>query len=123
MATSRTLLIPILLLGLAQPVTATTSFADPKSEDQPLTFEETLRGLWEKMGPELEKLKRDMEPALEDALKLLEPFSAMDDPRNYQMPEILPNGDIIIRRREDAPDYVPRSTPEATPDPEKPIKT
>jgi hypothetical protein len=40
-------------------------------------------------------------------------LGAIDDPRHYQMPEILPNGDIIIRRREDAPALGPEEAPGA----------
>ena len=36
---------------------------------------------------------------------MMESFGAMGDPRHYHLPEVLPNGDIIMRRREDAPAY------------------
>lgn len=99
------------------------SKADPADEGSTLSLENAFRGLWEKLGPELEDLRREMEPALEDALKLIEPFSAMDDPRHYRLPEVLPNGDIIIRRRDDAPDFVPPDRRDPVPELDGSIKT
>ncbi len=73
-----------------------------------------MRGLMSEMAPALEEfegLAREFEPALERFVAEMGPamaglMSAIDDIRNYQTPEILDNGDIIIRRREDAPPYV-----------------
>uniref|UniRef100_UPI004047480D hypothetical protein n=1 Tax=Yoonia sp. TaxID=2212373 RepID=UPI004047480D len=72
-----------------------------------------LRGLLEEMEPAIEDLKgmgeemsdtmaqwgAQMGPALADLM------ARIDDMRNYDAPEILPNGDIIIRRKPDAPVY------------------
>lgn len=85
--------------------------------------EDGLRDLWEQLEPQLKELQRDMQPALEESLRLMEQFRAMDDPRHYQMPEVMPNGDIIIRRREDAPPYEAPETPETGPQPDGSIKT
>ncbi|QBY01063.1 AAA+ family ATPase [Rhodophyticola sp. CCM32] len=61
----------------------------------------------------LEGLRDEMTPMLEDIRPFLEhemlPFmqglaEAMDDLTAYHPPERLPNGDILIRRRDDAPD-------------------
>ena len=41
----------------------------------------------------MESLVQEMEPALQDLTGLLEDFDA------YHLPEVLPNGDIIIRRK------------------------
>ncbi|MCO4847137.1 MAG: hypothetical protein KC448_04095 [Yoonia sp.] len=67
-----------------------------------------LRGLMNDMEPVLDdmgeamtQLGAEMGPAF---TKLL---SQIDDMRNYDAPEILPNGDIIMRRRDDAPIYDP----------------
>jgi hypothetical protein len=60
----------------------------------------------------LEGLREEMEPMLEEIQPFLEeemlPFmqglaDAMDDMTAYHPPERLPNGDIIIRRRDDMP--------------------
>ena len=72
-----------------------------------------LRGLLEEMEPAIEDLKgmgeemsdtmaqwgAQLGPALADLM------ARIDDMRNYDAPEILPNGDIIIRRKPDAPVY------------------
>lgn len=59
-------------------------------------------GMAEDIAPALDMLASEMGPALMELMKTL------DSVRYYQAPEILPNGDIIIRRREDAPVYVPQ---------------
>ena len=60
---------------------------------------------------QLDRALRDMmegvQPTLEEALEYMRSFGAIDDPRHYELPELLPNGDIIIRRREDAPAFRP----------------
>jgi len=70
-----------------------------------------LRGLMSEMEPaiddlksmtdEMAKLGETMGPALVALM------AQIDDIRNYAQPEVLPNGDIIIRRRSDASPYVP----------------
>ena len=53
----------------------------------------------------LRQMLDDLKPALTEMFRLMESFEGIDDPRHYQLPEVLPNGDIIIRRRPDAPKY------------------
>ena len=65
---------------------------------------EGLEGMARELGPQLRDFAGAMGPALRDMLDEVEDWSA------YHPPERLPNGDIIIRRREDAPQ------PEAEPD-------
>ena len=60
-----------------------------------------LEGLADEVGPAMRLLADEMGPRLAEIL------STIDDIRNYDAPEILPNGDIIIRRRTDAPVYEP----------------
>lgn len=62
-----------------------------------------LRGSLEEMGPQLGEFVLTMGPALSDLLNQVDDFS------NYQPPEFLPNGDIIIRRKPDAPLWLPQS--------------
>lgn len=59
-------------------------------------------GLAGELEPALELLATEMGPAL------MELIQTLDSVRYYERPEILPNGDIIIRRSPDAPDYEPR---------------
>lgn len=67
-----------------------------------------LRGFLDEIEPKMDEIQRglgdaakDLGPALDKLLTLF------DDFRNYEAPERLPNGDIIIRRRPDAPPPVP----------------
>lgn len=63
-----------------------------------------LQGLAETMGPAMRSFMQEIGPALGDILDEVKDFSA------YHAPEILPNGDIIMRKRiPDAPgsDAVP----------------
>lgn len=55
-------------------------------------MEPALRGMQEDFGMAL----REMEPALRDLAAMI------GDLKNYHPPEILPNGDIIIRRKSPA---------------------
>ncbi len=59
-----------------------------------------LRGMIDQMEPALEDAQKafeGMEPALRDLL------AKIDDIRNYDAPEVLANGDILIRRKAGAP--------------------
>lgn len=79
-----------------------------------------FRGLMNELEPALddfEEMARDLEPRFEmlaDEMgpALMELFQTLDSVRYYDAPEILPNGDIIIRRSPDAPEYAPRSIPD-----------
>lgn len=55
-------------------------------------LEPALEGL-EDLGPSLREFAQSMGPALADLMAEIEDWSA------YHPPEMLPNGDIIIRRR------------------------
>ena len=66
-----------------------------------------------------EGFRQELEPALEgmgDALTEMKPamdsiMGMIDDMTNYQMPEMLENGDIIIRRKPEAPPVEPPAAP------------
>ena len=60
-----------------------------------------LQDFADQAGPRMRELTEQMGPALADILALIDSLD------NYTPPEILPNGDIIIRRTPDAPTYVP----------------
>ncbi|SLN39584.1 hypothetical protein [Pseudooctadecabacter jejudonensis] len=74
-----------------------------------------FRGLMSEMEPAIDEFS-DMAQELEPALELLatemgpalmELVRTLDSVRYYEAPEILPNGDIIIRRSPDAPEFTP----------------
>ncbi len=85
-----------------------------------------LRGLADQAEPKLRALQEDVEPRLRALQNGIEPMllglkDRIDDLANYQAPEVLENGDIILRRRPDAPDWPlePRSPkPRIQPGPE-----
>lgn len=63
---------------------------------------EGFAGLAEKMGPAMRNFARQMGPALGDILEKVEDWDA------YEPPKMLPNGDIIIKRKpEPEPDQAP----------------
>ena len=56
-----------------------------------------LQGMADDMGPALRNFAAEMGPKLSALLDEIEDWSV------YEAPEVLPNGDIIIRRKPDAP--------------------
>jgi hypothetical protein len=70
----------------------------------------------EGLGPQLRDFAEQMGPALGELMEEVRDWSA------YHPPEVLPNGDIIIRRKEpeppDPPEELDREDPEDTPDAE-----
>jgi hypothetical protein len=81
-----------------------------------------MRGLMTEAQPALDEMGKaleEMKPAL-DALgeeigpKITQLFAIVDDFTNYDMPVMLPNGDILIRRTAPLP---PKSLPEGEPTP------
>ncbi len=54
---------------------------------------EDLRGLADQFGPALQSFMQEMGPALADLAAQVQDWSV------YETPEMLPNGDIIIRRK------------------------
>jgi hypothetical protein len=72
-----------------------------------------LEGLMEDMRPMLDEVRPFFE---EELVPLLERMGELvDDLSHYELPERLPNGDIIIRRSEDAPPFEPEAGPEPEP--------
>ena len=63
-------------------------------EDIPGQVEQALRGLIDRM-----------KPMVDDATDLMDVLGEIDSPQHYDKPVILPNGDILIRRSPDAPEW------------------
>lgn len=89
--------LPLLLCLTLAPAWAQDS---PEPEEGPSLMERGaelfLRGLMDEMDPalrEMEDALRGMEPELRQLIEMI------GDLRNYEAPEKLPNGDIIIRRK------------------------
>ena len=66
---------------------------------------EDLQGLADRFGPSMNSFLQEMGPALGNLADEIKDWSA------YHPPEILPNGDIIIRKKQ--PDVAEEETPEA----------
>jgi len=62
---------------------------------------EDFRDFADELGPTMRLFAEEMGPALAELM------AQVDDLTNYAAPEFLPNGDIIIRRKPDAPEYLP----------------
>lgn len=60
-----------------------------------------LQNFAEDFGPRLQIFTQEMGPAFADLL------DQIDDLAHYEAPIFMPNGDIIMRRREDAPVFQP----------------
>lgn len=61
-----------------------------------------LQGWAETVGPAMKSFIDEMGPALSDMMDEVKDWS------RYETPEMLPNGDIIIRRKPDDPDTDPQ---------------
>lgn len=87
--------------------------SDWERDEIPERLDEALRGL-------LDRVK----PTLEDMFDVLGVLDQIDSPTNYQKPEILPNGDILIRRTPDAPEWRPDADdePDNEPEPGSPLE-
>ena len=86
-----------LAIGLATGLTVAPAHSQSGPELRlPETLDRALRDMMERM-----------KPTLDEFFETLEIFDQIDGLENYQPPEILPNGDIIIRRRDDAPLWQP----------------
>lgn len=116
----------VLMIGAVSAALATPAFAQEDSgkslmeqgaelffeglrEEMSPTLEELL-GLAQKFGPAMQSFFEEMGPALADLAAEIEDWSL------YEAPEILPNGDIIIRKK---PPQEPSDEPdqaEETPD-------
>lgn len=72
------------------------------SEMEPALRE--LEGLAEEIEPALRSFAQEMGPALQSLLDEVEDWSV------YEPPVVLPNGDILLKRKPDAP--APRPLPE-----------
>ena len=71
---------------------------------------EEFGGLADEFGPALRGFADEMGPKLAEILGQVEDWSA------YEVPEILPNGDIIIRRKADRP--LPKPEDKSAPAPQ-----
>ena len=105
-----------LVIVLAATVGLLTSTAKADST-LPDALKELERQAEDLLGPEARKAVESLLPMIETLMERLP--VVIDNLPNYEVPEILPNGDIIIRRKR----KLPRIDPEAPPMPDGGIKT
>lgn len=116
------LLIPLLGLSLLQPLPSVAQEPAPEAEEAPGNTDlmrEGLRLLFEGLSGGLDETMDQMGEAAEEAAPKLRDFVArmgpalvealgkVGDLANYEAPVVLPNGDILIKRKDEAPDYLP----------------
>lgn len=89
-----------LCLNLALPVQA-DGIDNPPQTERPDGFfgliDRMLRGFFDDMDPHLREMERSLEAAEPELRRFL---GQLRDMVEYEAPEILPNGDILIRRRQ-----------------------
>lgn len=101
--------------SIALALAITTSAASAQEDEGTSLMEEGaklfFRGLMDEMEPalrELEGLAKDMEPAIRSFAEEMGPalrdlMEQVEDWSAYDPPVVLPNGDILLRRKQDAP--------------------
>ncbi|KIN71637.1 hypothetical protein [Sulfitobacter guttiformis] len=100
--------VSLVSLALATPLQAQDDPPSLMERGAQLFFE----GLMEEMSPALKDMAKLMEeagPALQDFMTQIGPklrgvLEEVEDWSVYEAPEVLPNGDVIIRRKPDVPE-------------------
>ncbi|SNT72616.1 hypothetical protein [Paracoccus seriniphilus] len=121
----RQILATLLILSTTLPVLG-QDMPDDRNDPIGRALEGFMRNFIEDISPDLNRLGEDMSGGLSRMAPVLEDLSVLvDDLENYQMPQRLENGDIIIRRRPGAPpppplgdslqDMVPPEAPPTVP--------
>ena len=107
------LYVAALTLALTLSATAQDVAQEQPEQDERSLMQRGFEMFFERLLNEVEPLKEDLDQlsdALEPSLQaLIEEFGPalrdladkIDDATRYEAPEVLPNGDIIIRRKED----------------------
>lgn len=70
-----------------------------------------IGALIDRAGPQLQELRDRLDAAAGFVPALRALAGQIDDPRNYAPPVMLPNGDIILRRRAPLPGPAPEAKP------------
>ncbi|MEL6476776.1 MAG: hypothetical protein AAFR17_05550 [Pseudomonadota bacterium] len=114
------------ILGAAALLIAPATFAEEPTPPGPSP---SLKDqLTDQLGTILRDLTEEVRPAFDEMMESLGFLEEIDSFEHYGAPEVLPNGDILIPRREDAPPYTPPEleadpAPAAPPPPEPGIRT
>jgi len=74
--------------------------------------EQFLRGLMDEIRPRLERIEPELRGLAEDMAPLFAELARLiDEIDAYHPPEMLPNGDIILRRKREAEPPAPEAAP------------
>jgi hypothetical protein len=93
-------LVHLIALCLPLSVAQAQDVPNPDVEEGMSLLEQGAQLLLRGMMAEVEPALNDMAKALEEAKPMLDDLmSMMGEVQNYHAPEMLPNGDIIIRRK------------------------
>ncbi|WP_208352261.1 hypothetical protein [Pseudaestuariivita rosea] len=98
-------------LGVGRVLAQDTPEADQGMSLMERGMQMFMEGLMQEMEPAMDEMRNfagEIEPALRGFVQEMGPAlqqlsDLIDDFSNYEAPVILPNGDIIIRRKPDAP--------------------
>ncbi len=94
------LILPLVLTLLLQPLQAQEATPNPDVDEGMSLLEQGAELLLRGMMSEMEPALRDMSEAFAQAEPMFRDLIAkMGDLSNYHAPQMLPNGDIIIRRK------------------------
>lgn len=105
-----------LALGLLAPWPAAAQQTGPRTGLQtgpqtgqrldPEAFKHRLDEAWDQM-------MREIGPSIDSLGALIDTLERIDSLEHYERPEVLPNGDIVIRRKPDAPPLPEAPAPDA----------
>ncbi|MFD1796258.1 hypothetical protein FQV27_01150 [Paracoccus aurantiacus] len=88
----------------SDPYTTPDDGGDGGLDDLGRDLEGMMEGMFNRLQPHLEDLGNELAGTVDEYRPALGELSKLiDDMSNYERPERLPNGDIVIRRRADAP--------------------
>jgi hypothetical protein len=111
--------IALCLILAVQPLAASAQDAQQDREDGLSLVERGMRQLFDGLIQELEPALDDMTTTMKELGPMARQLANLiGDAQNYEPPERLDNGDILIRRKADAPpppDLTPLDRPEVAP--------
>ncbi|MCL5778193.1 hypothetical protein M1105_14510 [Limibaculum sp. FT325] len=96
---ARSVLGALVAGALAAAAPSIPTGARAQETGQRLDMEEFKR----KLDEAWDEMMRELGPTIDSLGALMETLDRIDSLEHYERPEILPNGDIVIRRRPDAP--------------------
>lgn len=72
-----------------------------------------LEGFKHRLDEAWDQMMREIGPSIDSLGALIDTLERIDSLEHYERPEVLPNGDIVIRRKPDAPPLPEAPAPDA----------